>query len=77
MAAAPLAACAARMEGAPPPPREYVGGVEQFDPALLQIVDPAARPEVLATGYGWAEGPVGDLRVHQQQEKSQRIIDLL
>ena len=58
MAAAPLAACAARMEGAPPPPREYVGGVEQFDPALAQIVDPSARPEVLATGYGWAEGPV-------------------
>ena len=58
LAAVPLAGCAARMAPAEAEAREYVGGVQQFDPALAQIVDPDARPEVLATGYGWAEGPV-------------------
>ncbi len=58
MAALPLAACAARMAGPSASAAEYVGGVQQFDPALSQIIDPSVRPEVLATGYSWAEGPV-------------------
>lgn len=40
------------------PAKELIGGVQQLDPALARLVDPAARPEVLGTGYRWAEGPV-------------------
>ncbi len=58
MAAMPLAACAARMAGEPRQAAEHVGQVIQYDPALARIIDPSVRPEVLATGYGWAEGPV-------------------
>ena len=58
MAAIPLAACASRIAGPDSPPAPHVGGVIQFDPALERIIDPSVRPEVLATGYGWAEGPV-------------------
>jgi gluconolactonase len=38
--------------------RALVGGVERIDPALDALIDPAARVEVLATGYKWSEGPV-------------------
>ncbi len=55
LAALPLAGCAARLAGTPDRPR--IGGVEMLDPALAAIIDPAARAEVLGTGYGWAEGP--------------------
>ena len=58
MAAMPLAACAARVMGPSSPSARHVGGVKQVDPALAEIIDPSVRPEVLATGYGWAEGPV-------------------
>jgi gluconolactonase len=40
------------------PQRALVGGVEQIDPALAALVDPAAKVEVLAQGYKWSEGPV-------------------
>ncbi|WP_244982450.1 SMP-30/gluconolactonase/LRE family protein [Croceicoccus marinus] len=58
MVALPLAACASRMAGPSSSPAQYVGSVIQFDPALSRIIDPSVRPEVLATGYSWAEGPV-------------------
>ena len=38
--------------------RPLVGGVERLDPALDALVAPDARPEVLAQGYKWSEGPV-------------------
>jgi gluconolactonase len=37
---------------------KLVGGVERLDPALDALVAPDARPEVLAQGYKWSEGPV-------------------
>ena len=49
-AAAPAAAAG--------PTRPLVGGVERLDPALDALVAPDARPEVLAQGYKWSEGPV-------------------
>lgn len=42
-------------ESAPYPP---VGTIERLDPALDRVLDPAARPERLAAGFRWAEGPV-------------------
>ena len=48
----PAAATAAR------PDVKLVGGVERLDPALDALVAPDARPEVLAQGYKWSEGPV-------------------
>jgi gluconolactonase len=38
--------------------RKLVGSVERLDPALDALVAPDARPEVLAEGYKWSEGPV-------------------
>lgn len=32
--------------------------ITRFDPALDQLLDPAASVEVIAQGYQWAEGPV-------------------
>ena len=40
------------------PARPLVGGVERLDPALDALVAADARPEVLAQGYKWSEGPV-------------------
>jgi len=40
------------------PSGQLVGGVERLDPALDALVAPDARPEVLAQGYKWSEGPV-------------------
>lgn len=37
---------------------ETVGGITRFDPALDAVIDVGTPVEVLATGYGWAEGPV-------------------
>jgi len=48
----PAAGAAAR------PGAQRVGGVERLDPALDALVAPDARPEVLAQGYKWSEGPV-------------------
>ncbi|WP_347302536.1 SMP-30/gluconolactonase/LRE family protein [Croceibacterium sp. TMG7-5b_MA50] len=58
LAALPLAGCARLQEvrGRISPPA-MVGGVEMFDTALPAIIDPAARAQVLATNYTWAEGP--------------------
>jgi gluconolactonase len=59
LAMLPLAGCArvAEVRERITPP-QLVGGVEIFDTGLPAIIDPAARAEVLGTGYGWAEGPV-------------------
>ena len=35
-----------------------VGSVERLDPSLDALVSPDARPEVIASGFGWSEGPV-------------------
>ncbi|MDZ4659673.1 MAG: SMP-30/gluconolactonase/LRE family protein [Bythopirellula sp.] len=35
-----------------------LGEVVQVDPALDELVDPAAKIEVLASGFEWSEGPV-------------------
>lgn len=34
------------------------GGVERLNPALDAIIDSAERPEILATGFEWSEGPL-------------------
>ncbi len=34
------------------------GRVERLSPALDALIDPAARPEVLAEGFVWSEGPL-------------------
>lgn len=36
----------------------YIGSVETLDPALSHLLDPDARPEILAEGFDWSEGPV-------------------
>jgi gluconolactonase len=38
--------------------KTYVGEVERTDPALDGLIPPGARPEVLAEGFEWSEGPV-------------------
>ena len=35
-----------------------VGSIERVDPALDNIIDPAASIEILSDGYEWSEGPV-------------------
>ena len=40
------------------PPFPVVGSVEQLDPALSALIDPAARVEKILDGFGWVEGPV-------------------
>ncbi len=42
----------------PPAPVAQVGEVVVADPALARLIDPNAKGEVLATGFGWSEGPV-------------------
>lgn len=39
-------------------PIEAVGSIEIHDPAALELVDPTAKIERLATGFQWSEGPV-------------------
>jgi gluconolactonase len=36
----------------------FVGSVERLDPSLDALISPDARPEVIASGFGWSEGPV-------------------
>lgn len=45
-----------------PPPRNYptLGGIVREDPRLDLLLDPAARIEVLASGFEWSEGPAWD-----------------
>jgi gluconolactonase len=38
--------------------KTYVGEVERTDPALDGLIPAGARPEVLAEGFEWSEGPV-------------------
>lgn len=49
MAAVPFVATMARAAG--------VGSIQQFDPALAEVIDVNAPIEVIASGYKWAEGP--------------------
>lgn len=37
---------------------QHIGSVESLDPALSRLLDPDARPEILAKGFDWSEGPV-------------------
>jgi len=50
-----LAACSA--ETGVPAGSEHI---EIFDPALIDLIDPQAKWEVLSEGYGWSEGPTWD-----------------
>ncbi|NCI49869.1 SMP-30/gluconolactonase/LRE family protein [Sediminibacterium roseum] len=34
------------------------GSVERIDPALDQIIMPGAKPEIIAEGFDWTEGPL-------------------
>ena len=34
------------------------GTIEQLDPALIEIISPEAKVELLAHGYDWSEGPL-------------------
>jgi gluconolactonase len=58
-AGAILGGCA-RRESAPPPKEEPapIGSIERLDPALDEIVPPAAKIEKLAGGFTFTEGPV-------------------
>lgn len=35
-----------------------LGSIERTDPALDQLIEPAAQTEILSDGYEWSEGPV-------------------
>ncbi len=35
-----------------------IGSVERMDPALDQIIESSATPEILSDGYEWSEGPL-------------------
>ncbi len=35
-----------------------IGSVERIDPALDEIISPEAKPEIIADGLDWSEGPV-------------------
>jgi gluconolactonase len=35
-----------------------IGEIDRLDPALDQIISPGVKPEILAEGYTWSEGPV-------------------
>ena len=63
-AAFALAGCAPKGEPETPqdaaPPSLDGPHIEVFDEALSGLLDPASPIEVLAAGYGWAEGPVWD-----------------
>ena len=37
---------------------QYVGSIEQLDPALKDLIDTTEKIEVLTTGFQWSEGPV-------------------
>ncbi len=43
---------------APESPFEKTGSVEYLSDEMQQIVDSTQRPEILATGFGWSEGPL-------------------
>jgi len=35
-----------------------IGEIEKLDPSLDSILSPGAKPEIIAEGMGWAEGPL-------------------
>lgn len=35
-----------------------IGTIERMDPALDSVIDSDARPEIIAEGFDWSEGPV-------------------
>ncbi len=35
-----------------------IGSIERIDPALDEIISPEAKPEIIADGLDWSEGPV-------------------
>ena len=39
-------------------PFPTIGSIEVYEPGFIQLVDPSAKIEVLATGFIWSEGPV-------------------
>jgi gluconolactonase len=39
-------------------PHPFVGSVERLDPAFDKLIAPGTKPEALAEGFRWAEGPV-------------------
>lgn len=40
------------------PAYEKTGSIEQFSQELNQIIDTSERPEILAAGFEWSEGPL-------------------
>src|SRR5262249_17084898 len=48
----------AQMRGDGPPPEEKGFVINRVDPALDALVDPKAKAELLANGFGLNEGPV-------------------
>ena len=38
--------------------KQFVGRIEQLDPALADLIDQNEKIEVLTTGFQWSEGPV-------------------
>ena len=57
-APAPLQAQTPERQPAAPAPHRTAGSIERLDPALDQLLAPAASLEVLAEGFTWTEGPV-------------------
>jgi gluconolactonase len=39
-------------------PYQQTGSVERLDPQLYEIIDSTERPEILAGGFEWSEGPL-------------------
>ena len=39
-------------------PLPTIGSTEVYEPEFTQLIDPAAKIEVVATGFTWSEGPV-------------------
>ena len=35
-----------------------IGTIERFDPALDNIISANAKPEIIAEGFEWSEGPL-------------------
>jgi gluconolactonase len=48
----------AQMRGDGPPPEAKDFSINRQDPALDALIDPKAKPEMLANGFGLTEGPV-------------------
>lgn len=39
-------------------PHPFVGSIEKIDPAFDKLVAPGTKPEAIAEGFRWSEGPV-------------------